>query len=189
MEHLAKFGTLLGVTEAMRSGTLCEIQAPRFRYDVLCFDKDGNLKWEDFAENLVTNQGINDLMSKYFKGAAYTASHFVGIVLGPTPTFAGADTALSHAGWTEYTSYSEANRQTLVLPVFSGTTVDNSASRAVFTCTGANATVSGAFISTSNAKGGTAGVLYSEALFTQGDKLVSAGDILSVLATLTGATQ
>lgn len=173
----------------MKPGLLSEIVVPRFRYDVLCFDKNGNLKWEDFAENLVTNQGINDLMMQYFKGAAYTAAHYVGIVLGPTPVFAGTDTAASHPGWTEYTSYSEVNRQTLVLPAFAGTSVDNSASRAVFTCTGANATVSGAFISTSNGKGGTAGVLYSEALFTQGDKLVSAGDILSVLATLTGATQ
>lgn len=173
----------------MNPGTLFDLRAPRFRYEVLCFDKDGNLKWEDVAENLVTNQGINDLMMKYFKGAAYTAAHYVGIVSGASPVFAGTDTAASHAGWTEYTSYSEANRPTLVLPTFTGTSVDNSASRAIFTCTGANATVSGAFIATSNGKGGTAGILYSEALFTQGNKLVSAGDILSVLATLTGATQ
>lgn len=171
-----------------KPGLPFELKAPKFRYDVQCF-RNGVLLWEDFAENLVTNQGINDLMSQYFRGSAYTAVHYVGIVLGPTPVFAGTDTAASHPGWTEYTTYTEGDRQLLVLPAFVGTSVDNSASRAVFTCSGANATVSGAFISTSQVAGGGAGVLYSEALFTQGDKLVSAGDILSVLATLTGATQ
>lgn len=172
-----------------RTGPSSErIIVPRFRYDVQCFNEYGDLKWEDFAENLVTNQGINDLMSKYFRGSAYTAAFYVGIVQGATPTFAAADTAASHAGWTEYTTYDETNRPGLVLPAFAGSTVDNSASRAIFTCNGANQTVSGSFISTSNVKGGTAGVLYSEALFSQGNKLVSAGDILSVQATLTGAT-
>ena len=31
-----------------------------------CFDKDGNLKWEDKACNLVVNQGLKDMNDKYF---------------------------------------------------------------------------------------------------------------------------
>ena len=148
------------------------------------------LKWQATAFNLVTNQGIQDILEKYFRGSAYTAGWYIGLVTGPGPTFANADTAASHAGWTEFIQYSEATRAGLVLPAFAGTSGDNSASKGTFTCNnGTNATVSGLFLATASAKSATNGVLYSEAAFTQGDKLVSSGDVLAVTALSSGVTQ
>lgn len=172
------------------AGLLLEIQVPKVKYDVECFTKEGWHKWTATAFNLVTNQGIQDILEKYFRGSAYTASWYIGLVLGPSPTFANADTAASHAGWTEFIDYGEATRAALVLPAFGGTSGDNSASKGTFTCNnGTNKTVSGLFLATASAKSATAGVLYSEAAFTQGDKLVSSGDVLAVTATLSGITQ
>ena len=35
-------------------------------YHVVCYDKDGNIKWEDKAPNLVTAVGKQALMDYYF---------------------------------------------------------------------------------------------------------------------------
>jgi hypothetical protein len=103
----------------------------------------GLLKWEAAIENLVVNQGLDDVLDKYFKASAYTASHFVGLT-DSTPTPAAGDTMAAHAGWTEVTAYTEGTRQSLVLGAVSGQSVDNSASKAVFSIN-ATVTVGGAF--------------------------------------------
>lgn len=190
MDHQMNLGMSCEATIQRAAGLLLEIQVPKVKYDVECFDERGWLKWHAHAYNLVTNQGIQDILEKYFRGSAYTAAWYIGLVTGPSPTFANADTAASHAGWTEFTTYAEAARQALVLPAFSGTSGDNSASKGTFTCNnGSNAVVSGLFLATASAKSATTGVLYSEAAFTQGDKTVSSGDVLAVTATLSGVTQ
>jgi hypothetical protein len=50
-------------------------------YEFECFDKYGNLKWEERVKNLITNEGLNDVLNKYFKGSAYTAAWYVGLRL------------------------------------------------------------------------------------------------------------
>jgi len=134
-----------------------------------CFDKDGNLKWTDTIKNLVVNVGLDDALDQYFKGSAYTAAHYVGLTDG-TPTVAAADTMLSHAGWTEVTAYDEAVRQTLTLGAVSSQSVDNSASKAVFTIDTNSTTIGGAFIATSSTKSETGSTLYGGGAFTAGDK-------------------
>lgn len=153
---------------------------------VECFDKDGNLKWEDTIKNLVVNEGLDDALDKYFKGSTYTAAHYVGLADG-TPTFAAADTLASHAGWVEVTAYDEAVRQTLTLGAVSGQSVDNSASKAVFTVSADNTTIGGAFIATNNTKGGSTGTLYGGGAFTAGDKTIDDGDVLNVTVTASAA--
>ena len=37
-------------------------------YHLEAYDSDGNLKWEDWAENIVVNEGLNDLLTNYLKG-------------------------------------------------------------------------------------------------------------------------
>lgn len=148
---------------------------------------NGVLKWEDEINNTVVNVGLDDVLDKYFKGSAYTAAHYVGLMSG-TPTVAAADTMASHAGWTEVTAYSEANRQDLTLGSVSGQSVDNSASKAVFTINSDSTTLGGAFTTTNSTKGGTTGILYGAAAFPAGNKLLDNTDVLQVTVNLTVAS-
>jgi hypothetical protein len=151
------------------------------RYVIECHDADGNLKWSEKVENLVTTAGATDALAKYFKGAAYTAAFYVGLY-GGTGTLAAADTMASHAGWTEVTAYS-GSRPALTLGTAAAGSVDNSASKAVFTMTG-SATVLGSFVATDSTNGGTTGTLYGEGAFSA-PRSVVATDTITVQVTLT----
>ena len=153
-------------------------------YTFECFDADGNLKWSESVHNLVTTAGLNDSLTQHFKGSAYTAAWYVGLTSG-TPTFNAADTMASHAGWTEITAYSGSNRPTLTLGSVASGSVDNSASKAVFTFTG-SATVGGAFVTTGQTAGGTTGILYGEATLSANRSVVST-DTLTITVTLTAS--
>lgn len=157
--------------------------AGRFKnvYDVVCRAADGTVKWIEKIENLVTTVGATDALSKYFKGAAYTAAFYVGLY-GGTGTLATGDTMASHAGWTEVTAYS-GSRPSLTLGTPAAGSVDNSASKAVFTMTG-SATVLGAFTCTDGTNGGTSGTLYGEGAFSSSRSVV-ATDTITVTVTLT----
>lgn len=150
-----------------------------------CYDKDGNLKWEEANHNLVVNVGLKDMNDKYFSGSTYTATWYLGLITGPaaSTTFAAGDTAASHAGWTENTAYSQATRPQATFAA--ATTADpsvitNSASPATFSING-TATIAGAFLISNNTKGGTTGILFSESDFqAPGDRSVVNGDTLTV---------
>ena len=155
-------------------------------FHVQCFDKDGNLKWEDQMHNLVVNEGLQDMNTKYFAGSTYTAGFFLGLVTGPGSgtAYAAGDTLASHIGWTEFTNYSGSRK---AVTFGTATTADpsvisNSASPSQFSITGGGGTVAGAFLCT--VASGTSGVLFSEADFqSPGDRVVVAGDTLNVTYT------
>jgi len=154
-------------------------------YTVVCHDADGNVKWADSFHNLVVNQGLQDMNSKYFSGSGYTAAWYLGLVTGPGSgtTFAAADTLASHAGWTENTAYT-GNRKAATFGT--ATTADpsvisNSASPAVFTMNTNAQVIAGAFLC--SVTSGTSGVLFSAGDFTGGDKTVDSGDTLTVTYT------
>lgn len=48
-------------------------------FHVLCYDKDGNLKWEEQNHNLVVNAGLLDMNLRYFSGTSYTAAWYLGL--------------------------------------------------------------------------------------------------------------
>ena len=157
-------------------------------FKIQCHDKDGNLKWEDEAPNLVVNVGLQDMNAKYFTGSAYTATWFLGLYgSGATNSPAAADTMSSHAGWTEVVAYSQATRPacTFGTPTTANPSVaTNSASPATFTINGTT-TVGGAFLTSNSTKSGTTGTLYSAADFSSpGDRAVVSADTLSVTYTL-----
>lgn len=147
-----------------------------------CYDKDGNLKWEDHIHNLVVNEGLRDMNTKYFSGTTYTAAWYLGLITGPaaSTTIAAGDTLASHIGWTENTSYS-GNRKTVTFgtPTLADPSViSNSASPAQFSITG-TATIAGAFLASVNT--GTSGILFSASDFqSPGDRSVVNGDTLNV---------
>jgi hypothetical protein len=154
------------------------------KYTAVCRAADGTIKWTDVIENLVTTQGKNDALDKYLAGAGYTAAWYIGLISSASySNIVAADTMASHAGWleagaTNAPAYSEGTRQA---PTFSAASGGSKATSAavVFTITSAG-TTKGCFLASSSVKDGTAGVLYSAGLFSLGDKVLGAGDTLSV---------
>ena len=151
-------------------------------FTVECRDPSGVLKWTDSFHNLVVNEGLQDMNSKYFSGSGYTAAWYLGLVAGPGSgtTFAAGDTLASHAGWTENTDYT-GNRKAATFGTATTadpSVIDNSASQAVFTMNANGLTIAGAFLC--SVTSGTSGVLFSAGDFTGGDKSVDSGDTLSV---------
>jgi hypothetical protein len=155
-------------------------------YTIQCFDKEGNLKWEDKSHNLVVNEGLKDMNDKYFNGTSYTAAWYLGLITGPGSgtSFAATDTLPSHAGWVEFSDYS-GSRKAAVFAAASladPSVVSNTASPASFSITGAGGIVAGAFLA--SVSSGTSGVLFSESDFqSPGDRAVVAGDTLNVTYT------
>ena len=165
-----------GSSEGMKAGGVFHVQ---------CLDKDGNLKWETSEHNLVVNQGLQDMNTKYFKGSSYTAAWFLGLVTGPGSgtTFAAADTLASKA-WTEFTNYSGSRKSVTfgTATTADPSVIDNSASPSAFTISGAGGTVAGAFLC--SVASGTSGILFSESDFqSPGDRVVVSGDTLNVTYT------
>lgn len=130
--------------------------------------------WNQFSEtrehNLVPTQGLNERQTEFWKGSAYTAAFYVGIIrtdnfgsVQLTDTAAKIVTGIPAGGdnqWREFVGYSESVRQTLVLGTSVSGSIDNSASPATFTVT-ADFTLQGGFISTSSVKAGITGKLIS----------------------------
>lgn len=154
------------------------IGAPKLTYKFECFDKNGNLKWEETIENLVTTEGKNDIIDKYFKGSAYTAAWFLG--LKGSGSAAAGDTLASHAGWTESTPYS-GNRPAIT---FGTTSAGSNTATAVAYTINATATVAGAFVASVNT--GTSGKLYSASDFAVA-RGVASGDTLNVTLTVSAS--
>ena len=164
-------------------------------FTVTCTDVDGNLRWEETFKNLVVNVGKESLLNKYFAGTSYTAAWYLGLVDGATsPTYNAADTATSHAGWTEFTGYANATRPAAAFGAATSTgggagsagTGSIVTSATAFVITATTGTVAGAFLITGNAKSpaSQAGyTLYSAGSFTTGNRTVLSGDTLNVTYT------
>ena len=84
--------------EVVRGAGLGEaMQAPRFVYEFECIGPDGEVKWRDTIENLVTTEGKKDILDQYFgTGAAGTApaAIYLGLISADSYTaVAVGDTA------------------------------------------------------------------------------------------------
>ena len=175
-------------------------------YDVKCYDKDGNLKWEEKAPNLVTAVGKEALFDYYFGatgtgGGTASGANYLGLVgsASATANYVQSDTISSHTGWIEVGGTNApaytGNRQA---PNWSAATNNGSASPSNIVSKAASAltfsmtsggTVFGCFINSgataSATKDSTTGILYSAGNFTGGSKIVSNGDSLAVTYTTT----
>lgn len=195
-------GARLGAAASVLLGAKLELGSPLMKsiYEIECFDKAGNLKWAECVENLVVNQGLNDLLEKYFinQSPDYSPAWYVGLIA----EFSGnqiqaSDTAAKIVDtaselnppttndWYEWVNYDEATREVLTLGSVSSQSVSNSASRAEFTISAAGE-IYGAFVISNNTKGGTSGILYGAAAFSS-PRSVEDDDTLRVLVTLTAA--
>jgi hypothetical protein len=156
-------------------------------FHVLCYDKDGNLKWEEKNHNRVVNAGLQYMAGTALTGGTQSTTWFIGLVTGPgsSVTYSANDIMSSHAGWTEFTGYSQATRRPATFT--SATTanpsvVTNSTSAAAFTIS-TSGNVAGAFLTNVNTKGGTAGTLFSASNFTGGNRVVTLNDTVTVVYT------
>jgi hypothetical protein len=153
-------------------------------YKFEAYDENENLKWQEEVPNLVVDEGLDDILDKYYKGSSYGASHFVGIT-GSSPSFASGDTMSTHGGWSEVTFYDEASRPSYDPGSVSSQSVDNANSKATFTISSNNTVIGGAFLTTDSTIGGTSGTLIGGASFNAGDKKLDDGDTLNVTVTAT----
>lgn len=157
--------------------------APKFKYVVTCTKADGSIRWSEDFSNLVTTEGKNHLLTQYFKGSAYTAAWYCGLISSSGYSAVDAtDTASSHAGWTESTAYSESVRQTVTFGTAAAGSLATS-SACAFSINGTD-TIKGAFVISNSTKSGTTGTLYSAGLFTTGDRAVLSGDTVNVSITM-----
>jgi len=154
-------------------------------FTVTCVGADGVEKWSDTFHNLVVNQGLQDMNSKYFQGSGYTAAWYLGLVQGPGSgtSYAAGNTLASHSGWTELTPGTAYTGNRKAVTFGTATTadpsvIDNSGSPSSFAMLVNSTVVAGAFLC--SVATGTSGVLFSAGDFTGGDKTVDAGDTLNV---------
>ena len=152
-------------------------------YIAKCFDADGNLKWEDTFDNLVTDVGARFLLDTAFGGSA-NSTYFLGLTTG-APTPAVGDTMGTHGGWAEATGWSTpaSNARATITWSAAATRTKAISSAASFTASGA-VTAGGCFIVTGSGavatNGSTAGTLYSVGAFSGGNKVLALNDVLQV---------
>ncbi len=160
----------------------------RGRFTVKCFDKNGNLKWEDTIDNVVCTVGRNAALDEYLAGDAYTVTGpFMGLISSVSwSAVDAADTMGSHAGWLEA---GNANAPTYTAPrkTCAWNAADAGAkalSAALSFAITSGGTVKGCFLvfhtGAVETIDSTAGVLLSAGVFTGGDKIVVDTDTLNV---------
>jgi hypothetical protein len=180
---VANFGASL-----VRRGEIEEPMHAIGRFIAECFDKDGNLKWQDEFPNTVVVVGKNHMLNTEFAGSAYTVTGpFMGLISSVSfSAISTADTMASHAGWLEA---GNANAPTYTAPrktaVFSAASAGSIALSAAlsFGITGTG-TVKGGFIVLGTGAvatiDNTSGTLFSAGLFTGGDRAVVNLDTLNI---------
>ena len=149
-------------------------------FDIKCYDAQGNLKWTEREHNLVTNEGLDDILDVYLSDGTQDATEYIGLKGTGTP--AAGDTLASHASWSEFTDYT-GDRQAWVEGGVSSQSIDNSGSPAAFPITGSG-TVAGAFMT--NASTGTSGILFAVVNFSA-SRSVSNGDTINVTYTISAS--
>ena len=181
----------------IRAGGVHESVQVCGRYEVECHDRNGNLKWRDHIDNLITDVGKNYLLDSALAASALTTvGPFMGLISSVSySAIVAANTMASHAGWTEAgstnaptISSTRINLSGLFNAAASGSKALSAAQTFNITGTG---TVKGIFLVTGTGAVATlmstAGTLFSAGLFAGGDKVCGNGDVInaSFTATLT----
>lgn len=183
-------GSVTKFAVEVHGGSKAQFKSPGGRarfggvFRVECRDREGKTRWIEDAPNLVTNGGLQHILTATFSAGPQVTTWYVGLTHSSTTPAAG-DTPSSHAGWTEDTTFSEAVRQTWV-EVRSNQTLTNAASKAAFSIT-ATSVIGGAFLASINTRSGTTGTLMCVAALTGGNKSVASGDTVNVTYTFTAA--
>jgi len=167
---------------------------PSGYYITKCYDKDGNLKWSDYIQNVVTDQGRNHMLGVQFKSVTQVTAWYIGMISSVKgsnsyATVANTDTQASHSNWAQCNSNNAPNFSQLSNRLVTFSTASNksisSSNACVFSISGSG-TIKGAFLTSnpnknnSSTGGSTTGILYSAGIFSTGNKVVTNGDKLNI---------
>lgn len=134
--------------------------------------------------NGIVDVGLNHILETQFRAGSQVTAWYMGIVDNSGfSAFSNSDTMSSHAGWSESTAYSQANRVQWSPDAAASRQTTNS-TPAEFSING-TATLKGIFITSSNTKSGTTGTLWATAAFSS-TVAVTSGDTLKVTYTVSG---
>jgi len=134
--------------------------------------------------NDIVNEGKNKIFNTMFNDSTpvANASWCIGLISATGfSALAATDTMASHPGWTEFTSFTQANR----VAWGSGNSVAQQATNATPATFNINAagTLKGGFVVSNNTKGGTSGILWATAQFSS-DIPVTNGDEMKITYTV-----
>jgi len=165
------------------------------RFECECYDKDGNLKWTDGFDNLITTAGKQMLLNNLRQTFTWSAAH-LGLISSDTysaPVI--GDTMTAHSTWKECLANSAVTVPNIAArgvmsfgaPTLNGNNVDMAASAVQFTIQNNGGACQGAFvvINGTSAIGNTTGTLFSAGAFSGGAKTVAVSDTLNVTYTAT----
>ncbi len=114
-------------------------------------------------KNTITKDGKNHIFNSTFVVETQVTAWFVGLISATDfSNVLAVNTMASHAGWLECVDYDETTR-CLWTPVASTNAIVESGAATVFTMN-VSQTLKGLFITSEDAKSGTAGVLWAAAL-------------------------
>ncbi len=144
--------------------------------------RNGKLIDEDLCYNGITTEGKNDLLDTYFGGGTQITDWYQGQVDNSGfSALSDTDTAATHGGWTEFTTYSQSTRPQWTPIAASAGSITNTAS-VTFDITGSG-TLYGMFMISEDTKSGTSGILWATAAYNA-PKVVSNGDQVKLTYTL-----
>lgn len=147
-------------------------------------DSQGNLKGVYDFPNGIVDEGLTDLLDVYFHVGSGTATWYIGIIDNSGfSALADADVMNSHAGWNEFTTYTEATRVAWAEDAPAARSITNTTS-SDFAITGSG-TLKGIFIVSNSTKSGTTGILWATAAFASTVAVVN-GDSLKITYTVSG---
>jgi hypothetical protein len=148
-------------------------------------DAEGTLKGLYDFPNGIVDEGLDHILNTQFHGTSQITTWYIGLVDNATwSAFADADTLASHAGWSEFTDYSEGNRVTWQEDAASSRSITNTTT-ADYTIN-ATGNAKGIFVSSNNVKStGNTGTLWATAAFSS-VVAVANGDTLKVTYTVSG---
>lgn len=144
--------------------------------------RNGQVIDVDEFYNDITTEGKNSLLDIMFRAQTQLTSWYVGLIDNSGfSALAAGDTMASHAGWAEFTNYSQSTRVQWVQIAASGGSITNTTS-VVIDITGSG-TLYGGFITSDSTKGGTSGKLWATAAFNT-TKPVTNGDQIKLTYTV-----
>lgn len=142
-------------------------------------ERDGKILRRETVRNTIVDVGKDKILDVMFYAATQITNWYIGLIMDGSYTgIAAGDTMGSHAGWAEFTDYSQSTRPEWAPDAASGQAITNSTAR-TFSITGGD-TLKGIFVASSSTKSGTTGTLWAATLFSS-DYSVNNGDTLRII--------